>query len=415
MDISTEEKEYIGKIYRNGLNHFVEDTIPNKLICVHNIHWCLETLLRKATKDDATLNYRDGFEKIFRRFCSKYESQIPRGLKKEVERLNEIRNGIQHRRIFPDMPTLKGILPRIYQFTKWLMKTVFKSSLDIYSIPESDLRLVLEDLYKWKETILGQNWGEYLRNIHELNTKKVKLRDYLFACIIPATSSGNLIDFLTTTPNSPYSDIENYFRDLNVLDLAQVVANPKNLREYNDLGEKFKLHTDGRMYGCIDYGELFQVKDIPLSQRGSDSEILKERYLFNLAPLSVESRRINCTKFQEKYGIPIEHYSPGNLEHLLKVACFAFHPECKIKLVKKPTEYFNAFFIFPYMIMGRRSGRRILYHRDTIRAFREYQGDETDLEYVRSFKYDEISNVIEDLVSYCHGFFKHPRDTLYVG
>jgi len=135
MLITDKEKEYIGKIYRHGLNHLIDDTIPNKLICIHNIHWCVETLLRKATQDWQKIKYKDGFDEIFKKFYNRYEQSLSPSLKLAVENLNESRNGIQHRGIYPDINFLQGILPKIYKFIKWMMKHVFKTDFDISSIP----------------------------------------------------------------------------------------------------------------------------------------------------------------------------------------------------------------------------------------------------------------------------------------
>ncbi len=50
----------------------------------------------------------------------------------------------------------------------------------------------------------------------------------------------------------------------------------------------------------------------------------------------------------------------GVLENVLQIICFPFHPDCRIKMVEVPTQYFQVKFILPGMILGSTQERRYL-------------------------------------------------------
>ena len=71
---------------------------------------------------------------------------------------------MEHRGIPPDITYLKSILPDVYQFVIWIMKSIFKSELDIYKILAVELETVYQDFFKWKESKLGEIMLRELRN-----------------------------------------------------------------------------------------------------------------------------------------------------------------------------------------------------------------------------------------------------------
>ena len=113
------------------------------------------------------------------------------------------------------------------------------------------------------------------------------------------------------------------------------------------------------------------------------------------------------------YGTPYEQVHKNNLEHLLGIVCFPFTPDCRIQVVKIPTGYFNAIFIFPGMKIG--DEPRYLDYDQIFNkvAFskRVFLRSEPEIKYQCSFHYTEIPNVIEKLKQHVCGFFKNEADT----
>ncbi|MHA1278374.1 MAG: hypothetical protein ACTSRC_19065 [Candidatus Helarchaeota archaeon] len=432
MNISEDERNYISNIYRHGLNHLVEDTIPNKLICVHNIHWCLEILLRKATETYPNLNYKDGFEKIFNEFAKNHKDQIPE--EKSVLRFNTIRNDIEHRGIPPDINYLKEILPKIYKFIQWLMKTIFKTEPNIYTIPAVDERSVFNDFFEWKDKVLAKNLIDKIRDKDGLFKirKDISLNDYLFICLIPSSDSEGLIDFsadnindtitskmrggtkITFSNPEHHPNIEQYLRDYRILEQSQVYSIPKYVREYQeDLGDEIRIFPDGRIYICLNFAPLWSVKDFPDLVTRSEEKI-QHRLVFNIEHLYADGGIIhNRPEAQKKYGTPIKGFVRGNLEHLLKIICFPFHPDCKIPMVKIPTTYFTGLFVFPLMLGFSRHEARVLYQKNPF-GLREYLDNEENLVKKISFGYEEIPKIVIALKNYSYGFFKVKNDTAFM-
>ena len=50
---------------------------------------------------------------------------------------------------------------------------------------------------------------------------------------------------------------------------------------------------------------------------------------------------------KKKYGLSLDAYYPRNLEYILKIITFAYHPECKVRMINIPAKYFRVFFILP--------------------------------------------------------------------
>jgi len=48
---------------------------------------------------------------------------------------------------------------------------------------------------------------------------------------------------------------------------------------------------------------------------------------------------------QKKYNTPLKEYISKNLEDVLKLVCFLFHPDCTEKIVKSRTKYFTGSFV----------------------------------------------------------------------
>jgi hypothetical protein len=290
MEISEEEINYISKIYQHGINHLVDDSIPNRLICIHNLHWCVEYLLRKATKD-YRIDYKAGFEKIFKAFTGK--KSVPKDLEKSIFKLNTVRNNMEHREIYTDIIVIRKIIPNVEKFIKWILKIVFNTSIDLRSISSADIEEIFEDFSEWQDGKLASNW---------LNTsiERSEIYDYLFICLIPATYSPNLVDLafdgvnemktskselgvFFSVPNPDHkSKIEQYFRTFRHLfdGGAQVYTISTHLRYYNDYyGNEMKIYPDGRIYICYEYRHL--DKKNPKLNMSMIYEKIGTRYILN--------------------------------------------------------------------------------------------------------------------------------------
>lgn len=147
MNESENKIRVIKQIYQHALSHITEDNKANKVISIINLHWCVEDLIRLATKGWVSINYNDSFIKILDKFNRK--NPIDPKLKEEIIRLNDFRNGIYHKSIYPDFSEIKAILPFAKKFIEWMGNKIFNFKLDLDSKLEPDLLLS----FKSKEII----------------------------------------------------------------------------------------------------------------------------------------------------------------------------------------------------------------------------------------------------------------------
>lgn len=408
MSLLEKEIDYLGKIWRNGLNS-LEDEFPNKFICVHSIHWCVEYLIRKSTEESQMLNFKSGFSEILKALDKKHP--ISPKQKKAIEDLNIIRNDLEHKGIPPDLTFLRELIPEVYNFLKWLNKVKFNEKnpeFDLYRIPIYEERSIYENFRTWKNNY----------RIDVVNTHPEQINDQIFICIIPSSASDNLVDFSSDTINATvttkyqsgafvsganpkhHSDIESYYRRFRILGHSQVYTIPTFLREYNDTNE-LQLYPNGIIYISYIYNILFK--------RNISGE---ERPIFD--PDRLFSSEGNCyitDKEKELYGIKINEYRNINLENLLQVVCFPFHPECKKKFVKQQTNSFTIQIILPKMLIGPNNERRYLDTNIEDLSFRKYLGTETDLVFTSTFTYEDIPLMIQKFKKYIYGFFRNEADT----
>ncbi len=411
MILTEEDKDYISKIYRHGLNHLVNDTIPNRLICVHNIHWCLETLLRKATVDwqSPKIDIKDNFEKILHKFSRK-RNPSPK-LQKAVSKLNTIRNNMQHKDIYVDILSIKKILPEVYDFVKWLVKTEFKSEIDIFSIPPVDINIILKHFEKWREI-----WTQTYYSSRKKEDKR--LADYFFGCIIPSCYSNDLVDLsfegiedmihtqtkmgVTISFNNPEheSKIEKYFRQYNHIfgRGMQVITIPDYMQGKNDIIDIIHIFPDGLIF----FGYKFRYFSY-------------EDYSFNLDQLiKTEGTRYIMENAQKKYHTPLREYIPKNLEHVLKLICFPFHPDCTEELVKLKTKYFTGCFILTDMTRFRKYRKLERNEWPPFLENREYASENPEINFIKAFSYEEIPEILEEFERYCYKFFRNKEDTAFL-
>lgn len=111
----------------------------------------------------------------------------------------------------------------------------------------------------------------------------------------------------------------------------------------------------------------------------------------------------------------MDAYFPRNLEFILKIITFGYHPECKVKMINIPTKHFRALFILPLI---RFEGKdRILDRSGEFEHIfdteREYGGDDEDIVFKDSFKYDEIHDLTEKFKNWTYCFFRNKSSTYF--
>ena len=253
----------------------------------------------------------------------------------------------------------------------------------------------------WKEQLdkisIGfQNWvKEKLdENINlEINKKRYDglIADYIFGCIAPNSFSEDLIDF-----NSDL--IKNYIEDYTIIRRSQRYKTPDFACQCDrDNGEEILIYPNGLIYFCLIY-----------------NYINPEKPEFSLGYLDSESIEIlNVRQHQEKYNAPFSTITWGKLESLLKVLCFIFHPECKIKIVRTPTESFSLELFLPNMIYNGIS--RALSHRMIgFPSYKKYLGKNKDINIQEFFEYDKITEFIKSIKSIIIEYYQNQADRGYV-
>lgn len=406
MSITDKEKSYISKIFNHGVSHLIDDFVPNRLICVHNMHWCLENVLRKATRDWTNIDYQAGFEEILNKFNNRIN--IPRALKNALINVNAIRNDMEHRSLYHDLRDISNLIPQVEKFITWIMKTKFNTSIDLYAISSADEINILSDFDDWKIAKI-ENFGI------------TDAENMIFILIIPSTYSPNLIDMHLDGLNEMVSsrldsgimiagrnpehesNIEKYFRSFRFLlsNPAQVFSVPTHMQYYNEnSGEELRIFPDGRVYICLKYGVS--------TQNALD---------FNLENLfSGRSRYTINNEIIDEYNLPFSEYSPNQLEYILKVVLFSFHSDCIQSGVKIPAKYHRLFITLPNMRINGEP-RKLERHLDENHWFeseRVYCGDEDDLVFIKTINYDMILEMLSEFKNWTYSFFRNPSDTSFM-
>lgn len=407
MELNEAEKEYYIKLYNHGINHLINDTIPNRIICVHNLHWILEDLLRKTTKDFPNIEYRDGFKDIFTKFCTHRSITVSPKFKEAILKFNKIRNDMEHRQLFHNINDIQDLISEVKNFIQWIVKKRFNTTINLHSIPSADEREIFKDFMNWTENkSISQERGEG------------GIFDYIFLCIIPTSYSPQLIDMSRDTineftpeietgdsnihvsmPNPEYrSKIEEYFNNLRQIFYGdhQIYTISPYFRYYEDFyGNEMRIYRDGRIYICY-YYRRFNPEDPTFSLKS----IMKKEYNTYIIK--------NTSK---KYGLDFDRYKPGNLDDILKLVCFPFTEECKIPIVKIPTNYFKSQIILPNM---RYDGKnRTLDSEEIFSQNRVYAGDDKNIVFEKLFSYSQIDDVVNEFIKWVYGYYTNIRSTSF--
>ena len=239
-----------------------------------------------------------------------------------------------------------------------------------------------------------QNWfKKKLENNLSLEINKDNqnglIYDYIFGYIVPHSLSDNLVDF-----NSDL--IKNYLDDYSIIKRSQTYKTPEHARQYDpNIGEDILIHPNGIIYFCLNY-----------------NFINPEKPEFSLGYLEGGSyEQLIVKKHQEKYNAPFSTIKWGKLESLLEVICFMFYPECKINIVRIPTESFSLELIVPNMIFNGK--KRTLSRFSGFPSHKMYLGDKKDIIIRELFEYNKIPEIVDSIKIKITDFYQNPADKGY--
>jgi hypothetical protein len=85
-------------------------------------------------------------------------------------------------------------------------------------------------------------------------------------------------------------------------------------------------------------------------------------------------------------------------------------------MINHPTKYFQGIFILPSMRLNGKD--RILDLPDDLEHIfegdREYGGEDDQINYIISFNYDEIPELVNNFKNWTYGFFRSKADTAFM-
>jgi hypothetical protein len=406
--ITDTEIDYIKKVFRHGLEH-LEDGMPDKLFCVHSIHWCVEYLLKKWAENKNDVSWSDGFDKVFTKFRKRHGSSIPPDTINPVSSLNTFRNGMEHRGDNVDYTQLKEeLIPMTAKFIKWFINTIMSKDVDLYSIPTTDIKKIKASFLVWKELFLPKE--SYIGIEPHLHTSQFESipvdiidGDKIFICIIPSTFSNGLVDLMKkSNENNPYADpdLEAYFKTHDIFRYSQSLTTPEAFYQYYQRrgddrpSEDALIFPDGRAYLRMRNGGLW------FAQRDENIELAN---VFGSV----------CVFIPSILNTDNGYY----IKEKLRVLLYPFTISCNdIDAVTRRTDDFTIIFVFTRMIWGQNHSHR-LFH-DGINGFNfmgheYYMGFDPDLIVQENFKYDEIDLMLARVKEQVKQYFRNPSSIGY--
>ena len=259
-----------------------------------------------------------------------------------------------------------------------------KETLNARSLEEifrEKLEIIITEFQEWAQIKLEQNLSL------EVNKNKTdgSIYDYIFGCIVPSTTSEDLLDFKSNL-------IKEYIDNYSIIQESQTYKTPDYARQYEDfLGEEILIYPDGKIYFCQLYNSF-----------------PKEHPEFSLGTLDYSSfPRLIVKKYEEKYSAPFSYIHWGSLSSLLEVICFLFNPKCKIQMVEIPTDLFHLEIILPNMIY---EGKRRVLSRPfgEFPTYKSYLGTKKDISFHKLFRFNQIDEIIEDLKKFVMEYYQNP-------
>ena len=250
---------------------------------------------------------------------------------------------------------------------------------------QEKLEIIIPEFQEWAQIKLEQNFSLKVND-----NPDGKIHDYILGCIVPSTTSEDLVDFKSNV-------IKEYLENYSIIEKSQTFKIPEIACQYEkSLGGEIRVHPDGRVYFCLMYWAFF-----------------KEQPEFSLGRLeNTGYTRLMVEKYQKKYSAPFSYINWGSLNSLLEVTCFLFNPNCKIKMVQFPTNSFHLEIIVPNMIYEGK--RRILSSAGGWPTYKSYLGKQKDITFRKLFLFDEIDDTIEALKNHILEFYQNPADKGYI-
>lgn len=246
---------------------------------------------------------------------------------------------------------------------------------------QEKLEVIIPEFQKWAQNKLKKN------RILEVNKNPIDglIYDYILGCIVPSTTSEDLIDFESNF-------IKEYIDNYSILKEPQKYKTPDYAKQYVEFsGEEILIHPDGRVFFCQNYNYFH-----------------KERPEFSLGRLESSGyERLIVEKFKEKYSAPFSYIQWGSLSSLLEVICFLFNPKCKIKMVKFPTDLFHLEIIVPNMIYEGKK-RVLISSFGGFPTHKSYLGTKKDISFHKLFRFNQIDQIIEDLKRHALEYYQNP-------
>lgn len=266
---------------------------------------------------------------------------------------------------------------------------------------------VKNQFFKWTNKHLETNVISHLTDHDGDLIKKDKndnILDYIYILINP-TNYPN--EFTNNTRKMIDDSLKTYFDDFHLFYSQKIHLIPSEyLKIFNDIGEEIKIFPDGKMYISYRISSFDRLEEI-YDKIPYEYNKLKKRYLFSPELLlygdGVTNSRVGLTN---KYGISIEKFIRGKLEDFLKIACFIFHPDCKIKFSKNPTNNYTGFFIFHLMKYSKSENRRLQYNGKLFAIPSEYIGEKDHIEFENTFSYETIGELVLDLEKNINHYFE---------
>jgi hypothetical protein len=124
-------------IYEHGVHHSKNKSTMHRLFAIHNCHYVVEQIIRERAKD---MHFKGALQEIgFKAVIKKvHDKQNLQDFNHLLE-LNEIRNGVEHRNIFPDVDTVRFYVKVTGEFLKWSYENYYE--IDYESLAFEDMIL----------------------------------------------------------------------------------------------------------------------------------------------------------------------------------------------------------------------------------------------------------------------------------
>ncbi len=255
----------------------------------------------------------------------------------------------------------------------------------IEELRQENLDKISDEFQNWVKEKLDENLDLKVNK----DNQDGLIYDYIFGCIVPRSLSDDLVDF-----NSDF--LKNYIDNYSTIKMSQTYIIPEFARQYEPhIGEDILIYPNGIIYFCLNY-----------------NFINPEKPEFSLGYLEGESYEIlNVENYQEKYNAPFSTIKRRTLESLLEVICFLFHTECRINIVKIPTESFSLELILPNMIYN--GERRTFFQFGGLPSYKKYLGVKKDIIIREFFEYNKINEFVDSIKTKITKFYQNPADKGY--